>query len=163
MSRKDLKGGGASRSDPEAERRQRAEEALPESERRLALVRRSVGRPICTHDSDGRVLSANPAMVRLTGYSEREFIGRLLSDFLSESTRHEFRDYLETILTRDGHAEGFMRIVTKDGKERVLLYENVLQTDGLGGRRRLRRRARRPAKMGRERSTSVGSAGSKRC
>jgi two-component system cell cycle sensor histidine kinase/response regulator CckA len=134
LSRKDLKGGGGSPSDPEAERRQRAEEALKENERRLGWLVDVSEDAICTHDPDGRILSANPAMVRLTGYSERELIGRLLADFLSESTRHEFRDYLE-VLIRDGHAEGFMRIITKDGKERVLQYENVLQSDGRGGMR----------------------------
>src|SRR5262245_15378931 len=70
-------------------------------------------------------------MIRLTGYSEDELVGRRLSEFLSESTRSEFSRYLETIL-REGHAEGFMRIVTKEGTERVLQYENVLQIDAHG-------------------------------
>jgi PAS domain S-box-containing protein len=128
-----LKGGGASSPEPEAERRQRAEEALRESERRLQRLIEVSEDLICTHDAGGRILSANPAMLRLTGYSEPEWQGRSLSEFLSESTRHEFADYLERII-QHGHAEGFMRIVTKDGKERVLQYENVLQGARSGNR-----------------------------
>jgi PAS domain S-box-containing protein len=109
-------------------------EAVPtETDRRLRWLVEVSEDLICTHDPEGRVLSANPAMVRLTGYSEEELIGHSLSGFLSLSTRREFRAYLETIL-RDGHAEGFMRIVARDGKERVLQYENVLQTDRSGER-----------------------------
>jgi two-component system cell cycle sensor histidine kinase/response regulator CckA len=112
--------------DREIARRQRAEAALRESERRfLELVELSEDL-IFTHDLKGHLLSVNPAMVRQVGYAPEELVGRSLADFLSPETSHEFPAYLESI-ARDGHAEGFLRVVTSTGEQRVFQYENVLR------------------------------------
>jgi two-component system cell cycle sensor histidine kinase/response regulator CckA len=112
--------------DREIARRQRAEAELRESERRfLELVELSEDL-ICTHDLEGHLLSVNPAMVRQLGYAREELVGRSLADFLSPETRHEFPAYLESIAL-DWHAEGFLRVVTSTGEQRVFQYENVLR------------------------------------
>jgi PAS domain S-box-containing protein len=117
----------------ELDRRKRAEAALREADYRLRWLVDVSEDLVCTHDLDGRILSANPAMVRQTGFAEEELAGHLLSEFLSAETKHEFSDYLERV-RRDGHAEGFLRVVTRTGEERVLQYENVLQADESGDR-----------------------------
>jgi PAS domain S-box-containing protein len=112
--------------DREIARRQRAEAELRESERRFFDLVDQSEDMICLHDLGGNLLSVNPAMVRQMGYSREELVGRSLADFLSPETRSEFPAYLEAI-ARDGHAEGFLRVVTATGEQRVFQYENALR------------------------------------
>jgi PAS domain S-box-containing protein len=102
-----------------------ASESLDWSEKRYRhLVENSLGL-ICTHDLDGVVLSVNPAAANSLGYEPRDGIGRNLREFLSQTTRPRFDNYLKRI--RDhGHDSGVMRVVRKDGSERIWLYRNVL-------------------------------------
>ena len=108
----------------EIARRQRAEAALREAERRYDELVKSSEDLIWTHDPAGRVLSANPAMVRLIGCEREEIVGHPLDALLSPAGVQKFPAYLET-LARDGHAEGFLRILTRAGEERVLQYEST--------------------------------------
>jgi two-component system cell cycle sensor histidine kinase/response regulator CckA len=112
--------------DREIARRQRAEAELRESERRFFELVALSEDLIFTHDLKGHLLSVNPAMVRQMGYPKEEIVSRSLADFLSPETSHEFPAYLESI-ARDGHAEGFLRVVTSTGEQRVFQYENVLR------------------------------------
>ena len=106
------------------EARRRAEEALHLSELRFRqLVEQSLGL-ICTHDLDGILLSINPAAAEALGYDPQEGVGHSLREFLSANTQHLFDRYLQRI--RDhGIDAGLMRVVRKDGLERVWMYRNV--------------------------------------
>ncbi len=109
----------------DAEARQ-AEAAAPldERERRYRhLVENSLGL-ICTHDLEGTVLSVNPAAAQSLGYEPHEGIGKNLREFLAADTRHLFDAYLER-LRRNGSDSGLMRVMGRDGDERVWLYRNV--------------------------------------
>ena len=102
-----------------------ANESLDWSEKRYRhLVENSLGL-ICTHDLDGIVLSVNPAAASSLGYDPRDGIGRNLREFLSPGTRHRFDHYLARI-REHAHDSGVMRVVRKDGTERLWLYRNVL-------------------------------------
>jgi PAS domain S-box-containing protein len=106
--------------------RRRAERALGESERRYRdLVDQSLGL-ICAHDLDGRLLLVNPAAARSLGYSPEEGTGRDLREFLAADTRHLFDDYLARIVER-GEDAGLMRVISRDGSERIWMYRNVLR------------------------------------
>jgi PAS domain S-box-containing protein len=108
--------------------RRRAEDALHRSEVRFRdLVEQSLGL-ICTHDLDGVILSINPAAAHALGYDPEEGIGANLRDFLSPSTRHLFDKYLQRI-RQNTVDTGLMRVVTKDGVERIWMYRNVRITD----------------------------------
>jgi len=91
------------------------------------LVENSLGL-ICTHDLDGIVLSVNPAAANSLGYEPSDGIGRNLRDFLSPGTRHRFDHYLSRIRER-AHDSGVMRVVRKDGTERVWMYRNILYAE----------------------------------
>ncbi len=123
-----------SKADPalEAEiaRRKRLEQALRESEERFRDLVTGSDDLICTHDLEGCILSANPAMLRLAGYAKEELVGRRLDDFLSAETRQEFPSYLDQV-AHEGQAQGFMKIVTRSGEERILEYWNRLQANAL--------------------------------
>jgi len=108
--------------------RHRAEDALHRSEVRFRdLVEQSLGL-ICTHDLDGKLLSINPAAAHALGYDPDEGIGVNLREFLSPSTQHLFDKYLQRI-RQNTIDTGLMRVVTKDGTERIWMYRNVRITD----------------------------------
>ena len=108
--------------------RHRAEDALHRSEVRFRdLVEQSLGL-ICTHDLDGKLLSINPAAAHALGYDPDEGIGVNLREFLSPSTQHHFDKYLQRI-RQNTIDTGLMRVVTKDGTERIWMYRNVRITD----------------------------------
>jgi len=109
-----------------------ASDALRDSERRYReLVEYSLGL-ICTHDLTGTILSINPAAASSLGYRPEDGIGRNLREFLAEDTRHLLDDYLLRI-HEQGHDAGLMKVVARDGAERVWMYRNVL-SQGPGGR-----------------------------
>ena len=108
--------------------RRRAEAALHRSEVRFRdLVEQSLGL-ICTHDLDGVLLSINPAAAHALGYHPDKGIGVNLREFLSPNTRHLFDKYLHRI-RQNTIDTGLMRVVTKDGAERIWMYRNVRITD----------------------------------
>ena len=113
-----------SRIDSAESAQRRAEVARDQSERRYRqLVEHSLGL-ICVHDLDGRLLSVNPAAARSLGYEAHEGTGRNLRDYLAPETRHLFDDYLLRIREK-GTDSGLMRVVAKDGSERVWFYQNI--------------------------------------
>lgn len=109
----------------EITQRERAEEHLRESEERYReLVDNSLGL-ICTHDTEGRLLSVNPAWARSLGYEAEELTGRLLSDFIAPEANHLMSAYLGQLL-ETGAASGLMRVIRKDGAELVWSFNNTL-------------------------------------
>ena len=65
---------------------------------------------------------------QLVGIRTSDGIGRNLRDFLSPGTRHRFDHYLSRIRER-AHDSGVMRVVRKDGTERVWMYRNILYAE----------------------------------
>jgi PAS domain S-box-containing protein len=111
--------------------RKQAEQALRESEARYRDLVENSEDLICTHDIEGKILSLNRALIRRLGYEQAdEIVGRYIADFLAPRMRSLFNSYLYTIGKR-GHAHGFMRILTRDGQERILEYDNSLRTEDL--------------------------------
>ena len=79
---------------------------------------------LCIHDMTGVLLSVNPAVGHSLGYAADEGIGRNLRDFLAPSVRHLFDDYLHRL---QAHyiVSGLMRLMAKDGTERIWFYRNT--------------------------------------
>jgi PAS domain S-box-containing protein len=102
-----------------------ATDAFAKSEQRYRhLVEHSLGL-ICAHDLSGRLQSINPAAARSLGYEVEQGVGRHLVDFLAPDTRPLFHSYLRRI-RENGHDAGLMRVIARDGRERVWMYRNVL-------------------------------------
>ncbi len=105
---------------------------LRASERRYRhLVEHSLGL-ICCHDLDGKLLWINPEAARILGYDPRRAVGHSVAEALAPSARPLFEDYLDQI-RRHASASGFMRVLTKDGVERIWFYRNVLFEDQVLG------------------------------
>lgn len=111
--------------------RKQAEEVLRRSEERYRDLVENSEVLLFTHDPEGKLLSVNRALVRHLGYEQaEELLGRRLSDFLTSDVLDLFGAYLAMIV-KDGKAQGFMKVLTRGGEERILEYRNSLQTEGL--------------------------------
>jgi PAS domain S-box-containing protein len=111
--------------------RLRTEEALRESEDHYRDLVHHSQDLMCTHDLDGRVLSANPAAVRASGYELSEILGMNLRDVLAPEVRDQFSSYLAEI-REEGVASGLVLVQTKTREKRIWEFENSLRTEGLG-------------------------------
>jgi len=80
---------------------------------------------MCVHDLDGVLLIVNPAAGRSLGFRPEEGVGVNMREFLAPSVRHLFDGYLKRI-RRNGSDAGLMRLVARDGTERIWSYRNVL-------------------------------------
>ncbi len=79
---------------------------------------------MCAHDMKGVLVFINPAAAHSLGYSPEDGVGRSLRDFLAPPVRPEFDAYLDRI-RKNPTDSGVMRLVAKDGSERIWLYRNV--------------------------------------
>ena len=87
------------------------------------LVEESLGL-MCIHDVDGVLLAINPAVGRSLGYRPEEGVGRNLKEFLVPEVRPLFDEYLQRI-SAEGTDSGLMRLLAKDGTERIWSYRNI--------------------------------------
>ena len=102
-----------------------AEGALRSSERRYrALVENGQGL-ICTHDLEENFLSVNPAAAHLLGYGPEEMVGKNFREFLAPWSLERIEEYLGH-LKRDKTDSGLLRVLAKDGTERVWIYQSTL-------------------------------------
>jgi two-component system cell cycle sensor histidine kinase/response regulator CckA len=108
----------------EAERRGAQEKLLQDERLYRELFEDSLGL-MCVHDLDGVLLIVNPAAARSLGFAPEEGVGVNMKRFLAPPVRHLFDDYLER-MRGNGSDSGLMRLLARDGSERIWLYRNVL-------------------------------------
>jgi PAS domain S-box-containing protein len=84
---------------------------------------------ITTHDLEGKFLNANPMIGKVYGYTNAEFIGHHLTDFMLEDDKLLFNEmYLNKIkITKE--ATGIFRILHKNGHIVYTLYNNYLKEE----------------------------------
>ncbi len=116
------------RLEEEGAARTTAEAALRASEQRYRLLVEQGEGLMYTHDIDGVLLSVNPAAARALGYRSDELVGRTLRDLQAPDVHPLFEGYLREI-REEPTASGLMRIMTKDGRERVWAYHNSKPDD----------------------------------
>jgi PAS domain S-box-containing protein len=114
----------------EIRRRREIEQQLRASEDRYRDLIEHSEDLWCTHDLEGRILSCNPAFVRILGYQINELLAMSVPDLLAPEVRDEFAGYL-TAVQRDGAAAGVVKVVTKEGERRRWAFRNTLRTDGV--------------------------------
>jgi PAS domain S-box-containing protein len=109
----------------EVDERRRAEEAVRESEQRLATTLHSIGDAVIATDMEGRVLRMNPVAEQLTGWPLEEAKGRPLAEvfrLLNEEDRRPVENPADRVL-RDGVVVGLANhtaLVSRDGRERPI-------------------------------------------
>ena len=102
----------------------RAQDALQQRERfNRLLVENSLGL-MCSHDLEGVLLSINPAAAHSLGYEPDDGIGHNLREFLAPAVQPLFDAYLERV-RHEPSDSGLLRLLARDGSERVWMYRNV--------------------------------------
>ncbi len=105
--------------------RKQAEESLAAEKERLTVTLRSIGDGVITTDMEGRIVLMNKVAEQLTGYMQREAVGKFLSEvfyIISERTRGPCENPVDKVL-RQGAVVGLGNdtvLLSKDGTERVI-------------------------------------------
>ncbi|MDB5157007.1 MAG: hybrid sensor histidine kinase/response regulator [Mucilaginibacter sp.] len=82
---------------------------------------------IYTHNLDGKLLSCNPAILNILGYSEEDIVNTDIQNLLPAYDRKNIRrDYFDKII-KEGNSKGIFRVIPKQGnKVLYLYYQNYL-------------------------------------
>ena len=80
---------------------------------------------MCVHDLEGVLLIVNPAAARSLGLRPEDGVGVSMKRFLAPDVQHLFNNYLDRV-RRNGSDSGLMRLLSRDGTERIWLYRNIL-------------------------------------
>lgn len=117
----------------EIEERNRAYQALRESEEKLHDIFENVSDALFSHDLQGNFLETNLGMKRLLGYKDDESLPARfnLRDLAPERYASSIEDYLENVKKKD-KSEGMMRVLIKNGRECLVEYKNSLIRDASG-------------------------------
>jgi PAS domain S-box-containing protein len=116
----------------EAERKQ-AELELQESERRFRNLLDNVRLVAVGLDHRGRVTYANPHFLELTGYTRDEVLGKnWFQTFIPERNRPAVDAVFDEILESESHPHYENPILTKDGEERLIAWNNTILLDPNG-------------------------------
>ncbi len=84
---------------------------------------------IITHNLDGKIITANPRMFELFGFTEQDMIGHSLSEFMPNEDKVSFYlNYLKNI-RKLKRASGIFRVVNKQGEIIYCLYNNYLKEE----------------------------------
>jgi len=101
------------------------EEKVKRSEKRYRDLFNHSQALICTHDLEGKLMTANPAICKVLGYEEREMLGRSIKDFVPEKHQARFEEeYIKVIRDSANAVSGEFCVLNKEGEEIYLLYKN---------------------------------------
>ena len=114
----------------ELQDRRKAEETLRESEDWYGDLVEYSQYLICTHDMEGRILSANRGAVKLLGFDHDLLLKMNIRDLLVPEFKDEFDDYL-TMVRKENAPEGMMKVITRAGDRRILAYKITVRTEGV--------------------------------
>ena len=109
----------------------RAEETLRENKDRYRDILENVSDLLYFHDLEGNFIETNPAWKKEYGFNDDDLANLNLRDLMPERYSYQFEDYLKRVKEK-GKDEGFMRVMTKDGHQRVIQYRNSLVFDATG-------------------------------
>ncbi len=108
--------------------RQRAEEALAQSEQRYRQLFDSITDFIYTHDLEGRFITVNSGAATDLGHKVEDMVGRKIVDYMVPQHREKFfKEYLPAII-REGKQEGISVYLSRDGNKHYIEYRNLLIT-----------------------------------
>lgn len=109
----------------------RSQDALLASEQKYRTFFENVTDFLYIHDFEGNMIETNLALKIYTGYSQEDLKHMNIKDIMPEAYRNIFDEY-QKVMISDGKGEGLISVLTKDGRERVLEYKNVVVRDAAG-------------------------------
>lgn len=105
------------------------QQQIEESEKKYREIIDNSLAIITTHDLQGRFINANPMIGKVFGYTEVEFIGHSLIDFMLEEDKPFFHETYLNIIKLNKEATGIFRVVHKKGHIVYTLYNNYLKEE----------------------------------
>jgi PAS domain S-box-containing protein len=116
----------------ELKERKKAEKNAVQAEKRFRDLFESISDLIFTQDMEGRFLSANPAMQKLFGYTEEEFLEKKAAEFMKSELKSYYEtDYLNMI-KKLGYYDGISSYFKKDGSRIYIDYRISIVTPSGG-------------------------------
>lgn len=110
--------------------REQARESLRQSEKRYRLIVEEAGEIVYTTDMSGNLAYVNPQAVRLTGYTEKELLGKKAFELVEDSyRRHVINFYVRQVRRRMKEAVHEFPIMTKDGERRWIEQNSTLMEE----------------------------------
>lgn len=103
--------------------RRKNAEALKRSEKKYRDLINYSQAYICTHDMDGIVLTVNPYLIDVLGYTEAEMVGKPLKTFFATASQENYTEYI-TRFQSSNVVDGILSILDKNDQERFLYYQN---------------------------------------
>ncbi|WP_266205705.1 PAS domain S-box protein [Pontibacter kalidii] len=103
--------------------RRESEMALKNSEKKYRDLINYSPAFICTHDLDGVILTVNPYLLNMLGYTAEEMTGHSLVEFFPKQNEEKFLLYLQQFNTQS-LVDGILTILNKENEERYLYYKN---------------------------------------
>jgi len=111
--------------------RKKTEEALRLSESKYRNMFENVSDFLVLHDMEGNLIETNLASKMDIGYTAEDVKGMKIVDLMPDQYKPFFAFYMDD-LKKKGKQEGLISILTKNGKERVIEYKNLLVVDSNG-------------------------------
>jgi PAS domain S-box-containing protein len=113
--------------------RKQAEAIIREAERRWRSLLENVRLSVVGLNGQGQVEYVNPFFLELTGYTRPELLGRnWFETFVRATDRLQFNQHFQQILQQDLHNYYQNIILTKQGEEKIIAWNNtrLQSTDG---------------------------------
>jgi PAS domain S-box-containing protein len=105
------------------------QQQIEESEKRYREIIDNSLAIITTHDLQGKFLDANPMIGKVYGYTDVEFIGHPLTDFMLEEDKPLFNETYLNKIKLSKEATGIFRVIHKNGHIVYTLYNNYLKEE----------------------------------
>ena len=112
--------------------RKTAEQMLAQSEARYRTLVENASDIVAMLALDGRILSVNPAIHRILGYTPEEVIGRTLAEFVPADQMPMQYVMLDRKLKGEPSTRYDLEVITKGGQRRVLEVSSRLVFDDAG-------------------------------
>ncbi len=111
--------------------RKEAERKIAESEKKYRNLFENCSDLLCVHDLEGNLLETNLPFKKEYGWRKEDLDGLNIRNLVPEKFKPDFDSYLERILSK-GFDEGYLKALSKSGREVILEYRNKLILDGEG-------------------------------
>jgi PAS domain S-box-containing protein len=105
------------------------QQQIEESEKKYREIIDNSLAIITTHDLEGKFIDSNPMIGKVFGYTDTEFIGHPLTDFMLEEDKPLFNENYLNKIKISKEATGIFRVVHKNGHIVYTLYNNYLKEE----------------------------------